>query len=154
MPKHYLFVCVLAIVTLLAGCESVPFLQPPPTATPFARFTADDVIAGFSRAGLAVQNVSRDMLIGRDAPNSYSNRYVFEITHIAPLGGQILIFDTPEGMGEWLGYIERLRAGAETRRDVIYVYPYANVLLQVNANLLPSEANQFRAALQGMGGGA
>jgi hypothetical protein len=44
-----------------------------------------------------------------------------------------------------------LRADRDTRRDVAYVYSFANVLLQVNANLLPEEANAFRAALFGLG---
>jgi hypothetical protein len=34
---------------------------------------------------------------------------------------------------------------------VAYVYPYANVLLQLNANLLPAEANAFREALYALG---
>jgi hypothetical protein len=153
MPKHYLLVLVLAIATVFAGCESIPLLAPEATTVPFARFTAEDVIGAFGQAGLQVENVSRSMLMGRGAPNSYSDRYVFEIPRIAPLGGQFLIFDTAAAMGEWLAYVESLRADASTRRDVIYVYPYANVLLQVNANLLPEEANAFRAALASLGNG-
>ncbi len=147
MPKHYLLVAILAIATLVAGCESIPLLAPEPTAVPFARFTAEDVVASFGQAGLQVDNVARDMLMGRGAPNSYSDRYVFEIPRVAPLGGQFLIFESPADMGEWLAFVETLRANRETRRDVIYVYPYANVILQVNANLLPEEANAFREAL-------
>lgn len=152
MPKHYLLIIILAIAAALAGCESVQLLSPEPTAAPFARYAADDVISAFSRAGLQVENVSRNMLMGRGAPSGFRDRYIFEIPRIAPLGGQFMIFDTPEAMSEWLAYVETLRANAQTRRDVIYVYPYANVLLQVNANLLLEEANAFRAALASMGG--
>jgi hypothetical protein len=148
--KHYLFVLILTMLVLVSGCEG--FLgQTPPTEVPFARFTAQDVFDGFSTAGLPVQAVARDMLIGREAPSGYRDRYVFEISRIAPQGGQVLIFDTPEAMGEWLAFIESLRADRDTRRDVAYVYSFANVLLQVNANLLPEEANAFRAALFGLG---
>lgn len=152
MPKHYLLIIILAIAAALTGCESVQLFASEPTAEPFARYSADDVIGAFSRAGLPVENVSRNMLMGRGAPSSFRDRYVFEIPRIAPLGGQFMIFDTPEGLGEWLAYVETLRANAATRRDVIYVYSYANVLLQVNANLLPEEANAFRAALSSLGG--
>ena len=149
--KHYLFVFVLTILVLVTGCESLPFGRPAPTEVPFARFTAQDVFDGFSRAGLSVQAVTRDMLIGREAPGGYRDRYVFEVPRIAPLGGQVLIFDTPEALAEWLSFIESLRSDPDTRRDVVYVYPFANVLLQVNANLLMSEANAFREALYALG---
>jgi hypothetical protein len=151
MSKHYLLVLVLTMLVLVSGCEGLPFGQPEPTEVPFNRFTAQDVFNGFSQAGLAVEAVARDMLIGRDAPSGYSDRYVFEVPRLAPLGGQVLIFDTPEGLGEWLAFIETLRADPDTRRDVAYVYPYANVLLQLNANLLPAEANAFREALYALG---
>jgi hypothetical protein len=155
MPKHYLLILILAIGLGLAGCEGAPQLfAPEATPVPFARFSAEDVVGAFSRAGLQVDNVTRDMLMGRGAPNTFRDRYVFEIPRIAPLGGQFMIFDTPEAMGEWVAYVERLRANTDTRRDVIYVYPYANVLLQVNASLRPEEANAFRAALSDLEGGA
>lgn len=150
MRKHYLFVIVLTILGLAAACESLPIGQAAATEVPFARFTAQDVFNSFSQAGLQVDNVTRNMLIGRDAPGGFRDRYVFEIPRVAPLGGQVLIFDTPEAMGQWIAYVESLRANSETRRDVIYVYPFANILLQLNANLLPAEANDFRAAMAGL----
>ena len=150
MPKHYLFALLLTMLVLAGGCESSPFGQSA-TEVPFARFTAEDVFNGFSQAGLQADNVTRDMLMGREAPNSFSDRYVFEIPRIAPLGGQVLIFDTPEAMGEWIAFIERLRADPDTRRDVVYVYPFANVMIQVNAGLYPDEANAFREALYALG---
>ncbi|MFN8378418.1 MAG: hypothetical protein U0452_07075 [Anaerolineae bacterium] len=153
MQKHYLFVLVLTILGLTAACESLPFGQAAATDVPFARFTAQDVFNSFSQAGLQVDSVTRDMLIGRDAPGGFSDRYVFEIPRVAPLGGQVLIFDTPAEMGEWLAFVETLRSNPDTRRDVIYVYPYANILLQLNANLLPAEANQFREAMVALGSG-
>lgn len=153
MRKHYLFVLVLAILGVAAGCESLPFGQAAATEIPFNRFTAQEVFNSFSQAGLQVNSVTRDMLTGRDAPGGFRDRYVFEIPRVAPLGGQVLIFDTPAAMGEWVAYVESLRADRATRRDVIYVYPYANVMLQLNANLLPAEANAFREALYGLGNG-
>ena len=55
-------------------------------------------------------------------------------------------------MQAWQTYIDRLRANANTRRDVIYVYVVGNVMLQLNANLFPAEADAFRTALFSMEG--
>ena len=153
MRKHYLFVLILTILGMAAACESLPFAGASATEVPFARFTAQDVFNSFSQAGLQANSVTRDMLIGRDAPGGFRDRYVFEIPRIAPLGGQVLMFDTPEAMGEWIAYVESLRANPNTRRDVVYVYPFANILLQLNASLLPAEANDFRAAMQSLDDG-
>lgn len=153
MRKHYLFVLILTILGVATACESLPFGGSPATAVPFARFTAQDVFNSFSQAGLQASSVTRNMLIGRDAPGGFRDRYVFEIPRIAPLGGQVLIFDTPEAMGEWIAYIERLRANPNTRRDVVYAYPFANILLQLNANLLSAEANDYRAAMMALDDG-
>jgi hypothetical protein len=150
MVKRYLFLLLLTITALVAGCENLGIGQQQPTAVPFARYTAQDVINAFSTAGLQVQNVQRDMAVGRGAPNTFNERYVFEVPRIAPAGGQILVFLNQEDLAAWQGYISQLRADSATRRDVVYVYVKDNVMLQVNANLTTLEANAFRDALEGM----
>lgn len=146
--KRYLVLLLLTITAITGGaCSSLGLGQAEPTALPFNRYTAQDVINAIGGAGLVIENVRRDMLIGRDAPSTFSDRYIFEIPRIAPSGGQILVFDSPENLAVWENYIDRLRASAETRRDVVYVYVHANVMLQVNANLTPAEADSFRTAL-------
>lgn len=81
----------------------------------------------------------------------FNDRYTFAIDRIAPDGGQVLFFTSDAQMQSWLSYISRLRADSETRRDVVYVYTNGNVLMQLNANLLPAEAQAFEAALAGIG---
>jgi hypothetical protein len=150
MAKRYLFLLLLTMSVLAAACESLGIGQQPPTAVPFARFTAQDVIDAFSTAGLQVQAVQRDMAVGRGAPNTFSERYVFQVPRIAPAGGQILVFQRQEDLVAWQDYITQLRADSATRRDVVYVYVKENVMLQVNANLTTQEANAFENALEGM----
>jgi hypothetical protein len=150
MMKRYLFLLLLTMTVLATGCESLGIGQQPPTPVPFARYTAQDVIDAFSTAGLQVQNMQRDMAVGRGAPNTFSARYEFEVPRIAPGGGQILIFQQQEDLTAWQDYIAQLRADSATRRDVVYVYVKDNVLLQVNANLTTQEAIGFRDALEGM----
>jgi len=84
------------------------------------------------------------MQVGRDAPTTYNDRYIFEIPSIAPQGGQILIFSSDANMQAWRDYIELLRQDRVTRRDVVYVYENANVMVQVNSNLPVDDANVFR----------
>ena len=115
MVKRYLFLLLLTITVFIAGCASLGIGQPTATVIPYNRYTAQDVFSAFSTAGLQVQNSQRDMLVGRGAPAGFSDRYVFEIPRIAPAGGQVLIFDRPEGLAEWEAYIERLRADTATR---------------------------------------
>lgn len=149
---RYLVLLVLATLALgvVAGCASLGIGQPTATPTPFNRYTAESVTRAFSTAGLPVQNVERDLVVGRGAPSEFSDRYIFEITRIAPLGGQFIIFQTAEELQAWLNYIETLRADSSTRRDVVYVYTNSNVLLQLNANLTQTEAMAFQQALQSM----
>lgn len=142
MLKRYLFVGLLATVFVLAGCG-----QQTPTPQPYAQFNIEDVRNAFSQAGLPVQSMVRDMTAGRDAPLTFNDRYTFAIDRIAPDGGQVLFFTSDAQMQEWLSFISRLRADSETRRDVVYVYTNGNVLMQLNANLLPAEAQAFEAAL-------
>ncbi|MFQ3566014.1 MAG: hypothetical protein SNJ59_03355 [Aggregatilineales bacterium] len=150
MRKRYLVSGVLAMFAVLVGCSGLNIGASQPTPVPFDRHTAEDVLRAFSVAGLPVQNVQRDMLIGRGAPSTFSDRYVFEIERIAPLGGQILIFSTAGALAEWENYIAQLRANSSTRRDVVYVFVKDNVMLQVNAALTTQEANAFRAALNSL----
>jgi hypothetical protein len=150
MAKRYLFLLLLTMTTLVAACESLGIGQQQPTAVPFARFTAQDVVAAFSTAGLEVQGVQRDMAVGRGAPNTFSERYVFEVPRIAPAGGQILVFQSQSDLDAWQQYFAQLRADSATRRDVVYVFVKENVILQVNANLTTQEASAFEDALAGM----
>jgi hypothetical protein len=144
-------VCVLAAACALLVLSACSALNPPTaTPVPFARFTADQVLAAFESAGALVRNPAREMLVGRDAPATFSDRVLFEIPRIAPAGGQILVFSTPESLAEWRAYIDRLRADPDTRRDVIFVYENANLLLQLNAGLTPQEADVYGLAFQRM----
>jgi hypothetical protein len=137
---------LLAIGLLLAGCGSQP------TPTPFALYTADDVLNALTNAGVSVVSPERDMTAGRDAPSGFIDRYTFiiNIRDIAPNGGQLLVFDNAAAMDEWRQYIERLRGSSATRREVVYVYEKGNVMLQVNANLTNAEAEAYRDALMAM----
>jgi hypothetical protein len=150
--RRYLFPLLLAILSLNVGCSSLGSLgqPPPPTPLPFNLFTAQQVLDALTAAGLSVQNPTREMLVGRGAPGSFRDRYVFEIDTVAPFGGQVLIFDTPEGLAEWETYINQLKASSATARDVSYVYMHHNVMLQVNANLPLAQARAYRDALQAM----
>lgn len=144
---------VIGLLLLLMGCGPGGIGgSSEPTALPFNRLTAEQVLQALTTAGTGIQNIQRDMLIGRDAPSTFSDRYIFEIASIAPNGGQVLIFDTPENLAAWQDYISSLRADAGTRRSVIYVFVAANALLQVNANLTTTEANVFRDALLALAG--
>lgn len=145
--KPYLALLLLAMV-VLAGCGG-----PAPTAAPpFARFTAEDVLTAFVRAGLPVQNIEENFDVNRsDFPINFSDRRVFEIPSIAPNGGQIVVFSRPDALAEWRELIDARLDSSDTRRDVIYTYYNGNVLLQLNANLLPSVAGQYRDAFLAMG---
>ncbi len=149
MLKRYLFAGLIATVIVLGGCDLPGSAAP--TAVPFAQFSIQHVRDAFAQAGLPVQSMLRDMTAGRDAPLTFNDRYTFAIDRIAPDGGQVLFFNSAEQMQAWLTFIARLRADSETRRDVVYVYTNGNVLLQVNANLLPAEAQAFEAALNSLG---
>lgn len=150
--RQYLFPLLLAILSLTVGCESIASIgqPPPPTPLPFNLFTAQQVLAALTSAGLSVQNPQREMLVGRGAPGGFSDRQVFEIDRLAPFGGQVLIFETPEALAEWQTYINGLRANSSTSRDVSYVYVFHNAMLQVNANLTLAEAHAYRDALMAM----
>lgn len=150
-PRWWIAGWLLLIGLLATGCSGGGLLGgPTPTVLPFNRLAAQPVLDAFNRAGLGVQNVRRDMLIGRDAPATFSDRYIFEIASIAPNGGQVLVFNTPADLAAWEDYITGLRADPTTRRAVIYVYTHANVLIQVNAALTNQQADAFRTALLGL----
>jgi hypothetical protein len=144
---HVLTMLALLIVIVSAGCASLGIGQPTATPIPFNLYTAEDVLDAFSRSGLPVPSAQRDMLVGRGSPSGFADRYTFVVERIAPSGGQFLVFDDPAGLDEWRAYISQLRASDATRRDVTYVFEVGNVLLQLNANLTPQEAQAFRDAL-------
>ena len=152
MRQQYLPLVLFAILAFIgaAGCS---ILNPPPEATPipFALHNSEDVFNAFARAGLQMQNPVKEMNVGaRGAPGEFSDRYLFEIPRIAPLGGQIIIFATPQQLQAWQDYIERLRNDSSTRRDVVYVYVKDNVMVQLSASLTTAEANAYRDALMAM----
>lgn len=148
MRHRLLWFTLVLGIWAAAGCSA---LNPPaPTALPFARFTSASVLAAFEQAGVVVQNPTREMLVGRDAPARFADRTLFEIPRIAPAGGQIIVFNTPEELAVWQTYIDQQRADPATRRNVIFVYINSNVLVQLNANLTPQEADAFYLAIQRM----
>ncbi|MDZ4765151.1 MAG: hypothetical protein SGI73_11425 [Chloroflexota bacterium] len=134
----------------LVGCDALPGSAPQPTALPYNLYTPQDAINAFTAAGLDALVPTREMNLSRGAPLTFNDRMIFQIAPVAPSGGQILAFDTPEAMAEWNTYIEQLRADSATRRDVSYVYTYGNILLQVNADLPPRTAQAYRDALAQM----
>jgi hypothetical protein len=141
---------LLAILTVfMSGCSSLGGLFGPPTATPipFDRYDAEDVFNTFARAGLQLGNPTLNMNVqGRGAPINFRSRYIFEVPRIAPNGGQIIVFATPEQMAEWQAYIRRLDADSTTHRDVIYTYWTSNLMLQLSASLTNQEAAAYRDA--------
>jgi hypothetical protein len=150
MPKQYLLSILLATTVVLSGCGGALPFGSSPTATPlpFALFTAQDVFDAF--ADLDVQNVEQAQTPGRDDPAEFRERYLFEIASIAPLGGQVITFNTPEQLGAWQAYIESLRNQSATRRSVVYVYFKNNVMVQLNSALTVQQAAEFREALDEM----
>jgi hypothetical protein len=148
MMKRYPVLLVLAM-WLLAGC-SVFGGQPTPTPLPFFRHTAEEVLAALNSAGLSVQGAQRDIIVGRDAPLTFSDRYTFVIDTVAPNGGQIVVFDNPNGLQEWQAWITSLQSSSSTRRDVIYTFVHNNILMQLNAGLLPDQAEAYHRALDAM----
>jgi len=146
---RYLLIALIALAAV--GCSGLPGQgPPPPTPLPFNLHTAQQVLDAFRAAGLSVINPTREMQVGRGAPTSFRDRYVFAIEGVAPNGGQVLIFDTPEALAQWTAYIERLRANSATRRDVSYVYTFRNVMIQINADLPLRTAQAYRDALEGL----
>jgi hypothetical protein len=151
MRQQYLSLLLLAIL-LLTGCAQLG-IGGPPTATPipFDHINVQDVFNAFARAGLQIDNPEKQMLAqGRGAPTQFRDRYVFEIPAIAPNGGQIIAFSSPEQLQAWQGYIDKLRADSTTRRDVIYVYINGNILMQLSASLTTAQANAYRDALMSL----
>jgi hypothetical protein len=143
--KQYLALIILAMSVLLAACAPST-----PTPPPFNRYTGQNVIDALNAAGAQVQSPVQDRVVGRGAPNTFIDRYLFAHPRIAPDGGQIVIFDTPEALKTWEDFIASLRNDPDTRRDVIYVYIKDNVLLQLSANLTPAEASAYENALMAM----
>lgn len=150
--RRLVTIMTLILVPVLSACGSGGLFggASEPTPLPFNRFSAQQVLTALTEEGLEIQNVQRDMLVGRDAPSTFNDRYIFEITRIAPNGGQILIFNTPQDMAAWENYISTLRANASTRRSVVYVFSNGNAMLQLNASLTNEEANRYRAVLLGL----
>lgn len=152
MRQQYLPLLVLAILLAVTGCATLG-IGGPPTATPvpFDHLNVQDVFNAFARAGLQIANPEKQMLVqGRGAPTDFRDRYIFEIPSIAPNGGQIIAFASPEQLQEWQDYINKLRSDSTTRRDVIYVYVNGNILMQLSAQLTTSEASAYRDALMSL----
>ena len=148
MRQQYLALILLAI--LAAGCAILNPSQPTPV--PFDRLSAQDVFDAFARAGLEMQNPQQNLVIsGRGAPTALQDRYTFEIPSIAPAGGQIIVFASPDQLQAWQTYVSQLRSSSDTRRDVIYTYFNANVMLQLSANLTNDQADAYQKAFMSLG---
>lgn len=145
------FITLLLIALLLAGCGGAS--TPAPTAPPTVSLTAQQVIDALRAAGLSVQNPTQDMSAGRGAPGGFVDRQTFEIhiRDIAPNGGQIFVFDNANSLAAWQIYIDEQKANPDTRRPWIYTYIHHNILMQLNANLTPAEADAYHAALEELG---
>lgn len=152
MRQQYLALILLAMLAVF-GASACAILNPQePTAVPFERFGAQDVFNAFARASLEMQNPEKSMVVqGRGAPGEFSDRYLFEVPRIAPAGGQIIVFADAGQMQAWQAYIEKLHNDSDTRRDVVYTYFNANLMLQLNAMLTLQEANAYRDAFMGLG---
>lgn len=150
MMKQYrvLFTSAILLCGILLGACGTG--EPATTPIPFARFDAQQIFDGLAAAGLTIQNPVSNTSAGRGAPLTFNQRYVFEIPRIAPQGGQVVIFRTPEDLKTWEDWIATLRNNADTRRDVVYVYTNGNALLQLNANLTNQEAAAFREVFLGL----
>ena len=149
MRQQYLSLVLLAIFAVL-GASGCAILNPPPAATaiPFEQHSAEDVFNAFARAGLQMQNPVKEMTVqGRGAPSEFSDRYLFEIPRIAPLGGQVIVFGNAQQLEAWQAYVERLRNDSATRRDVVFVYFQDNVMVQLSASLTNQEAAGYQNAL-------
>lgn len=152
MRQQYLPLVLFAILAFF-GTSGCSILNPPPapTAIPFNLHTSEDVFNAFARAGLQMQNPTKEMNVGaRGAPSEFSDRYLFEVPRIAPLGGQVIVFATAPQLQAWQAYIETLRNDSDTRRDVVYVYVKDNVMVQLSASLTTAEANAYRDALMAL----
>lgn len=142
---------LLAVLSglLLSACGGLGNAEP--TAVPFNKYTAQDVIRAFNAAGLSIINAQRDMVVGRDAPGRMADRYTFEMADLpAGSGGQILIFDSPETMQAWTDFFTTLRNDPATRSSAIYVFTKDNVILQINSTLMPAQATDYSDALMAM----
>ncbi|HVU12880.1 MAG TPA: hypothetical protein VHD90_16495 [Phototrophicaceae bacterium] len=146
MRQQYLALVLLAI--LVAGCG---ILNPPqPTVVPYDRLGAQDVFNAFARAGLEMQNPVQDLVVSRDAPTGLKDRYTFEIPSIAPAGGQIIVFSTPDQLKAWQDYVAKLRNDSTQRRNVVFVYFNKNLMLELNPSLTNDQAAPYRDAFNGL----
>jgi hypothetical protein len=144
MLKPYRAIILLAIISLLTACGGES------DTGGFTQYTAEQVLQAFDAAELDVQNARRSLEVAPNMPSTFNNRYVFEISTIAPGGGAIMTFNNAANMQAWTDYIESQRANSATRRDYINVYTHGNVLLQISADLLSTQANAYRDALEGL----
>ena len=150
MRQQYLALLVLAILAVASGC-TLPGQQPQATAIPYDHLSAQDVFNAFAKAGLQMQNPQEDTTIaGRGAPTQFKDRYTFEVPDIAPAGGQVIVFSSPDEAQAWQNYITQLRSSTDTRRDVVYVYFTANLMLQLDTGLTNAEAGNYRDAFMAL----
>lgn len=130
---------VLLVLGALVACGG-------PSATPtpaFARYTPEQVAAALAPLGAtdfrATPRSPQDQ-----SPNTATAQRDFAIPAIAPLGGQVLLFDSAAdvaGMQAWYARFPDLAP---------YVYVRGNALLQLNRTLPKAEAEKYRAALESL----
>ncbi len=145
--KRYLVLCVLAMsLSVLAACGA----QSAATPEPFAKYKAVDVLRALTAANLSVVSPQRSLAAAPGAPLSFNDRYTFTIPTVAPAGGQVMIFNTPDALKKWQDYISNQKANSDTRRNWLFVFTSKNVMLQVSPDLTNEEAEQYHQALENL----
>lgn len=146
--QQYLVCFLLAMLTLLlAACGG----ESTDTQDTFRKYSAQDVLNALTEAGLSVEETHRDMQsVAPNAPATFSERYLFAISGIAPRGGQVLIFPTADTLQAWQSYIDSRLANSSTRRDFIYAYVKDNAILILSPELMPNDAAPYRDAFNAM----
>ena len=135
--QQYLALVLFAILTVAAGCSALGLGTADANTDPVRPLQRAGRVQCLCAggAGSAEPGESNVGALGRGAPTDFRDRYLFEIPQIAPAGGQIIVFATPAQLQAWQDYIAAAARQLGTRRDVIYVYVKANIMLQLNANL-------------------
>ncbi len=80
-------------------------------------------------------------------PKSFTAHQAFEITSVAPKGGQFFVCDTKKNCDAIYAYFDALKALAG---PYLYQSPSGTVVVQLNSGLKPDEAAKFEQAVKGL----